>query len=180
MHHAVEISLPRARIDLARRGAWSAAIRRARRVPGGAVATKRRAQLIKGIFWTPLTLTPAFAISGQSGSGPRWGFIEVETTVGLPAAQSRPRMRAVPGADPFFVSRRSCGYQKPKRAILLCLSARHKRNKRHRTRKRKSHREIKRAPRGKWLGRRVRNGVDFGARWFFGHVASSEARVGVR
>ena len=107
-----------------------------------------------------------FAISGQSGSGPRWGFIEVETTVGLPAAQSRPRMRAVPGADPFFVSRRSCGYQKPKRAILLCLSARHKRNKRHRTRKRKSHREIKRAPRGKWLGRRVRNGVDFGARWF--------------
>ena len=49
-----------------------------------------------------------FAISGQSGSGPRWGFIEVETTVGLPAAQSRPRMRAVPGADPFFVSRRSC------------------------------------------------------------------------
>ena len=121
-----------------------------------------------------------FAISGQSGSGPRWGFIEVETTVGLPAAQSRPRMRAVPGADPFFVSRRSCGYKKPKRAILLCLSARHKRNKRHRTRKRKSHREIKRAPRGKWLGRRVRNGVNFGARWFFGHVASSEARVGVR
>ena len=121
-----------------------------------------------------------FAISGQSGSGPRWGFIEVETTVGLPAAQSRPRMRAVPGADPFFVSRRSCGYQKPKRAILLCLSARHKRNKRHRTRKRKSHREIKRAPRGKWPGRRVRNGVNFGARCFFGHVASSEARVGVR
>ena len=76
--------------------------------------------------------------------------------------------------------RRSAGYQKPKRAILLCLSARHKRNKRHRTRKRKSHREIKRAPRGKRLGRRVRNGVDFGARWFFGHVASSEARVGVR
>ena len=39
----------------------SAAIRRARRVPGGPVATKRRAQLIKEIFWTPLTLTPAFS-----------------------------------------------------------------------------------------------------------------------
>ena len=62
-----------------------------------------------------------FAISGQSGSGPRWGFIEVETTVGLPAAQSRPRMRAVPSADPFFVSRRSCGYQKPKRAIYCAF-----------------------------------------------------------
>ena len=28
-------------------------------MPGGAVATKRRAQLIKEIYWTPLTLTPA-------------------------------------------------------------------------------------------------------------------------
>ena len=119
-----------------------------------------------------------FAISGQSGSGPRWGFIEVETTVGLPAAQSRPRMRAVPGADPFFVSRRSCGYKKPKRAILLCLSARHKRNKRHRTRKRKSHRETKRASHGKWRCTRVRNESNFGARWFMEGEASLEARVG--
>ena len=72
MHHAVEISLPRARIDLARRGAWSAAIRRARRVPGGAVATKRRAQLIKEIYWTPLTLTPAVlkgSLGGFEGRG---------------------------------------------------------------------------------------------------------------
>ena len=117
-----------------------------------------------------------FAISGQSGSGPRWGFIEVETTVGLPAAQSRPRMRAVPGADPFFVSRRSCGYQKPKRAILLCLSARHKHKERHCARKRKSHRETKRASHGKWRCTRVRNESNFGARWFMEGEASLEAR----
>ena len=32
-------------------------------MPGGAVATKRRAQLIKEIYWTPLTLTPAVAVT---------------------------------------------------------------------------------------------------------------------
>ena len=59
MHHAVEISLPRARTDLTRLGAWSAAIRHAPRVLGGAVATNRRAQLIKETFWRGVTLTPA-------------------------------------------------------------------------------------------------------------------------
>ena len=73
LHHAVEISLPRARIDLARRGAGSAAIRRARRVPGGPVATKRRAQLIKEIFWTPLTLTPAASADGDIGRSSQLG-----------------------------------------------------------------------------------------------------------
>ena len=66
MHHAVEISLPRARIDLARRGAWSAAIRHAPRVLGGAVATNRRAQLIKETFWRGVTLTPAYVSAAGS------------------------------------------------------------------------------------------------------------------
>ena len=42
--------LLRRRIDLARRGAWSAIIRHAPRALGGAVVTKGRAQLIKGTF----------------------------------------------------------------------------------------------------------------------------------
>ena len=41
----------RAHIDLARRGAWSAAIRHAPRVLGGAVGIKGRAQLIKETFY---------------------------------------------------------------------------------------------------------------------------------
>ena len=42
--------LLRRRIDLARSGAWSAAIRHAPRALGGAVVTKGRAQLIKETF----------------------------------------------------------------------------------------------------------------------------------
>ena len=59
-HHAVESRFPRAHIDLARRGAWSAAIRHAPRVLGGAVGTKGRAQLIKGTFCMGVILTSAF------------------------------------------------------------------------------------------------------------------------
>ena len=50
---------PRAHIDLARRGAWSAAIRHAPRVLGGAVGTKERAQLIKETFCMGVILTSA-------------------------------------------------------------------------------------------------------------------------
>jgi len=50
---------PRAHIDLARRGAWSAAIRHAPRVLGGAVGTKGRAQLIKETFCMVVILTSA-------------------------------------------------------------------------------------------------------------------------
>ena len=59
LRHAVEISLPRERIDLARRGAWSAAIRHAPRALGGAVVTKGRAQLIKETFCMGVILTLA-------------------------------------------------------------------------------------------------------------------------
>ena len=51
--------LRRRRIDLARRGAWSAAIRHAPRALGGAVVTKGRAQLIKGAFCMGVILTSA-------------------------------------------------------------------------------------------------------------------------
>ena len=53
------MAIPRARTDLARLGAWSAAIGHAPRVLGGAAVTNRRAQLIKEIFWMGVTLTPA-------------------------------------------------------------------------------------------------------------------------
>ena len=69
LRHAVEISLPRERIDLARRGAWSAAIRHAPRELGGAVVTNRRAQLIKETFWRGVTLTPAQVhVGGATGA----------------------------------------------------------------------------------------------------------------
>ena len=51
--------LLRRRIDLARRGAWSAAIRHAPRALGGAVVTKGRAQLIKETFCMGVILTLA-------------------------------------------------------------------------------------------------------------------------
>ena len=57
------MAIPRARTDLARLGAWSAAIGHAPRVLGGAAVTNRRAQLIKEIFWMGVTLTPAFSVS---------------------------------------------------------------------------------------------------------------------
>ena len=56
------MAIPRARTDLARLGAWSAAIGHAPRVLGGAAVTNRRAQLIKEIFWMGVTLTPAAAV----------------------------------------------------------------------------------------------------------------------
>ena len=51
--------LLRRRIDLARRGAWSAAIRHAPRALGGAVLTNGRAQLIKETFCMGVILTLA-------------------------------------------------------------------------------------------------------------------------
>ena len=51
--------LLRRRIDLARSGAWSAAIRHAPRALGGAVVTKGRAQLIKETFFMGVILTLA-------------------------------------------------------------------------------------------------------------------------
>ena len=93
-------------------------------------------------------------------------------------ARYRPRMHGFPCQDRKGTPRRSAGYQKPKRAILLCLSARHKHKERHCARKRKSHRETKRASHGKWRCTRVRNESNFGARWFMEGEASLEARVG--
>ena len=87
-------------------------------------------------------------------------------------------MHGFPCQDRKGTPRRSAGYQnqKPKRAILLCLSARHKHKERHCARKRKSHRETKRASHGKWRCTRVRNESNFGARWFMEGEASLEAR----
>ena len=52
------------------------------------------------------------------------------------------------------------------RALTGSIDTRQTDTKAPARRKRKSHREIKRASHGKWLGRRVRNDVNFGARWF--------------
>jgi hypothetical protein len=57
--------LLRRRIDLARRGAWSAAIRHAPRALGGAVVTKGRAQLIKETFCMGVILTLACLLRRQ-------------------------------------------------------------------------------------------------------------------
>ena len=105
-------------------------------------------------------------------------FIRAETTTRPARARYRPRMHGFPCQDRKGTPRRSAGYQKPKRAILLCLSARHKHKERHCARKRKSHRETKRASHGKWRCTRVRNESNFGARWFMEGEASLEARVG--
>ena len=51
-------------------------------MPGGPVATKRRAQLIKEIFWTPLTLTPA-----HRGSRFFLGPTTTSLFVGFPAGR---------------------------------------------------------------------------------------------
>jgi len=67
------MAIPRARTDLARLGAWSAAIGHAPRVLGGAAVTNRRAQLIKEIFWMGVTLTPAGFTSPKRPSGEGWG-----------------------------------------------------------------------------------------------------------
>ena len=61
-------------------------------MPGGAVATKRRAQLIKEIYWTPLTLTPAH----QRRSAPRINQRSINTEeiiVPLPQVLSGPWVR---------------------------------------------------------------------------------------
>ena len=50
---------PRANIDLAQRGAWSAAIGHVPRVLSGAVGTKGRAQLVKEAFCMGVILTSA-------------------------------------------------------------------------------------------------------------------------
>ena len=102
-------------------------------------------------------------------------FIRAETTTRPARARYRPRMHGFPCQDRKGTPRRSAGYQKPKRAILLCLSARHKHKERYCARKRKSHRETKRASHGKWRCMRVRNESNFGARWFMEGEASLEA-----
>ena len=104
------------------------------------------------------------------------GITEPETTVGPARARGRPRMHGVPCQDRKGAPRRSAGYKKPKRTTLLCLSALHKHKERHCARKRKSHRETKRASHGKWRCTRVRNESNFGARWFMEGEASLEAR----
>ena len=62
------MAIPRARTDLARLGAWSAAIGHAPRVLGGAAVTNRRAQLIKEIFWMGVTLTPAATMAASDSA----------------------------------------------------------------------------------------------------------------
>ena len=58
--------LLRRRIDLARSGAWSAAIRHAPRALGGAVVTKGRAQLIKETFCVGVILALARTLLAPS------------------------------------------------------------------------------------------------------------------
>ena len=65
LRHAVEDVVLRRRIDLARRGAWSAAIRHAPRALGGAVVTKGRTQLIKETFCMGVILTLAAEHRGK-------------------------------------------------------------------------------------------------------------------
>ena len=94
----------------------------------------------------PITSMKASSLSFSIA--PRPAFIEVETTVGPARARGRPRMRAVPYSDLCVSSRRSRGYEKPKRAFTGPLGSTQHRELRPAHRKRPSHRETKRASNG--------------------------------
>ena len=108
---------------------------------------RRRHDVVTAIgSLVPITSMKASSLSFSIA--PRPAFIEVETTVGPARARGRPRMRAVPYSDLCVSSRRSRGYEKPKRAFTGPLGSTQHRELRPAHRKRPSHRETKRASNG--------------------------------
>ena len=105
----------------------------------------------------------AFVCFCQKESGPRVVKSGHGPDRSLARARARPPMRAVPRCRTRVSSRRSSGYQESQ-WILRGLSALHKQPRPPlRCDKRQGHRETKRAPSGKWNGRRVENDGNFGA-----------------
>ena len=95
----------------------------------------------------PITSMKASSLSLPNA--PRSALIDVETAVGPARARARPPMRAVPYSDLCVSSRRSRGYEKPKRAFITGpLGSTQHRELRPAHRKRPSHRETKRASNG--------------------------------
>ena len=94
----------------------------------------------------PITSMKASSLSLPNA--PRSALIDVETAVGPARARARPPMRAVPYSDLCVSSRRSRGYEKPKRAFTGPLGSTQHRELRPAHRKRPSHRETKRASNG--------------------------------
>ena len=105
----------------------------------------------------------AFVCFCQKESGPRVVKSGHGPDRPLARARARPPMRAVPRCRTRVSSRRSSGYQEPQ-WVIRGLSALHKQPRPPlRCDKRQGHRETKRAPSGKWNGRRVENDGNFGA-----------------
>ena len=105
----------------------------------------------------------AFVCFCQKESGPRVVKSGHGPDRSLARARARPPMRAVPRCRTRVSSRRSSGYQESQ-WILRGLSALLKQPRPPlRCDKRQGHRETKRAPSGKWNGRRVENDGNFGA-----------------